>query len=65
MDKLSGSVALPELQPKEGSEVYLLGYDTPLDWSTDGEALKVTVSTAARQAVGEQAAYVFKVEGAE
>ncbi len=59
----SNSVALPELQPRAGSEVFLLGYDTPLNWTMDGDALTITVSDAARQAVGKQAAYVFKIEG--
>lgn len=63
MEAPSATVALPELQPKAGSEVFLLGYDTPLSWSMDEEALTVTVPDAARQAVGKQAAYVFKVEG--
>ncbi len=65
MDALTDAVDLPELQPKEGSSVHLLGYDAPLDWSVDGGTLTVTVPQAARQAVGEQMAYVFKVEGQE
>ncbi len=62
-EKLSGSIAFPELQPKEGSDIYLLGYDTPLTWSTDNDALTITIPEAARKVVGDQVAYVFKVEG--
>jgi alpha-L-fucosidase len=65
MESLSDAVDLPELLPREGSEVHLLGYDAPLDWRVDGGTLTVTVPQAARQAVGQQVAYVFKVEAEE
>ena len=65
MDDLPTTVKLEHLQPKEGSSLYLLGYDTPLEWSMDGDQVNVDVPAAAQQAMGSQVAYVFKVETAQ
>lgn len=60
------SVNLRYLEPEEGSEVYLLGYDVPLDWEYNGdEGLIIEVPDEAREDQKVSPAWVFKVEGNE
>jgi alpha-L-fucosidase len=39
-------LVIPTITPKKGSKVFLLGYDTPLQWSQTKEGIKVLIPDA-------------------
>lgn len=59
-----GNINFKTLKPKEGSEVYLLGYDQPLEWSYD-TTKGVSISIPAEAGSNVDYAWVFKIEGEE
>lgn len=66
LEKPGESINFSYLRPDEGSDVYLLGHDTPLDWSfEDGEGLTVSIPVEIRNDQKFAPAWVFKVEGEE
>ena len=59
-------LALQYVEPDENSEIYLLGYDEPLDWSTNDLADVVITLPEVLQDEGARPnpyAYVFKIRG--
>jgi alpha-L-fucosidase len=60
------TINFKHLKPKEGSKVYLLGYDKPLNWKFDeAQRLTIDVPAAATKDKKLSHAWVFKVEGEE
>jgi alpha-L-fucosidase len=60
------TINLQHLKPKEGSKVYLLGYDKPLNWNFDKtQRLTIEVPTLVTEDKKLSHAWVFKVEGEE
>lgn len=54
------------LKPQESSEIYLLGYDAPLEWTFDDEhQLTINVPSEVTQNEKLKYAWVFKIEGEE
>ena len=53
------------MKPEEGSEIYLLGYDRPLDWSFDTAGLTITLPEELQEESRRPCkyAYSFKIEG--
>lgn len=65
-DEPAASVQFSYLQPEDGSEVTLLGYDGLLDWEFDDEnGLIIQIPQDARNAENLATAWVFKVTGSE
>lgn len=56
-----------QVTPEEGSEITLLGYEKPLEWSKDGAATVVKLPTDLQKAENRPAKYAwtFKVKGTE
>lgn len=64
LEEPQGEINFNNLKPASGSEVYMLGYDQPLEWSyEEGAGLTITVPAGAGSNV--EHAWVFKVEGEE
>ncbi len=60
------SINFSYLEPEEGSDIYLLGHNTPLEWSfEDGEGVTITLPPEVRNDEKFSPAWVFKVEGEE
>ena len=64
LESPSGEVNFKNLKPAEGSEVYMLGYDQPLEWTYD-ENGGLTVTVPEDAGSGIEYAWVFKVKGEE
>jgi len=64
-------LTLHHVEPEAGSEIYLLGYDQPLDWSLDpsggdaSAALTITLPVALQEEASRPCkyAYSFKIQG--
>lgn len=62
----AGTVTIQYLEPEQGSEVQLLGYETPLDWNfVEGEGLVVTVPEEAVNNAELGPTLTLKVHGKE
>ncbi|RAV30360.1 alpha-L-fucosidase [Sinomicrobium soli] len=62
-EKPGKTVRLEQLKPEEGSQVVLLGYETPLEWKYDEEkGLEITVPEEALNAIGDTQGWTFKVK---
>ena len=60
------TINFKQLKPKENTEVFLLGYDQPLDWAhSEKEGLTINVPKSALEAIGDSDAWVFKINGEE
>lgn len=59
-----GKVNFKKLKPEDDSEVYLLGYDQPLEWTYD-EASGLSVNVPSDAGTNVDYAWVFKVSGQE
>lgn len=60
------AINLQYLKPDEGSDVYLLGYDEPLDWEFSQEnGLTIDIPAEVRNDEKFSPAWVFKVNGQE
>ena len=64
LDEPQKEVNFKNLKPASGSEVYMLGYDQPLEW-TYGESTGLTITVPAGAGNAVEHAWVFKVEGEE
>jgi alpha-L-fucosidase len=62
LQKPEGSMSFDYLQPAERSDVVLLGYDEPLQWTFDEKQALVVQVPPAAAATG-QYAWVFRVQG--
>ncbi len=59
-------IGFKHLKPKDGSQIFLLGYDQPLDWKfSEAEGVKINVPKEALESSGLSVAWVFKIEGVE
>ncbi len=59
-------VTIKYIKPLEGSNIYLLGYDKPLDWNfTMSEGLTITIPEDVHKLSGLSYAWVFKIRGTE
>lgn len=66
LEELGETVQFSYLEPDEGSEVTLLGYDGLLDWEFDEEnGLTIQIPEEARYDNNLNTAWVFKVAGSE
>lgn len=66
LEELGETVQFSYLEPDEGSEVTLLGYDGLLDWEFDEEnGLTIQIPEEARNDNNLNTAWVFKVAGSE
>lgn len=66
LEELGETVQFSYLEPDEGSEVRLLGYDGPLDWEFDEEnGLTIQIPEEARNDNNLNTAWVFKINGSE
>lgn len=57
---------LLNIKPKKGSEIYLLGYDKPLEWSykdNDGTRIKIPSEAKNNYKFPEDIAFAFKITG--
>ena len=64
LESPEGDINFKNLKPAQGSEIYMLGYDQPLEWNYDDNAgLNVTVPSGVDSGV--DYAWVFKIEGEE
>ena len=63
LEKPEGEINFKYLKPDEGSEVFLLGYDQPLEWNYTDKGLTVSIPGDATE--GLDHAWVFKVTGEE
>ena len=63
LEKPEGEINFKYLKPDEGSEVFLLGYDQPLEWNYTDKGLTVSIPADATE--GLDHAWVFKVTGEE
>jgi alpha-L-fucosidase len=59
-----GQLNFKSLKPEDGSEVYLLGYDQPLEWSYD-ETSGLTITVPSEAGSNVDFAWVFKISGQE
>jgi len=58
-------LTLGAVAPEPGSEIYLLGYDAPLSWTTEGDSLRIAIPEALQDEARRpgQYAYTFKIRG--
>ncbi|MEK6478079.1 alpha-L-fucosidase [Catalinimonas sp. 4WD22] len=59
-----GQLNFKSLKPEDGSEVYLLGYDQPLEWTHD-ETSGLTITVPSEAGSNVDFAWVFKISGQE
>jgi len=65
LDKPGSSITFKYLKPNDGSDVYLLGYDQPLEWKySEGQGVTIQIPSDINSQEFDQA-MVFKVNGAE
>jgi alpha-L-fucosidase len=57
------TVRMPSVRPQAGSEVRLLGHETPCPWKLSATGLEVEVPSAARAHPPGEHAWVFQVNG--
>jgi alpha-L-fucosidase len=57
------SVLMPSVRPQAGSEIRLLGHETPCPWELSADGLRVQVPSAAHTKPPCEHAWVFKVKG--
>jgi len=66
LEELGDTVQISYLQPDEGSEVKLLGYNEALEWNYDEEnGLTIQIPEVARSDNSLNTAWVFKITGSE
>ena len=61
----AGNLTLQSVQPEPGSEIFLLGYDTPLAWTYDEAAgLTINIPDALQDEANRPSkhAYAFKIK---
>ncbi|NBC04091.1 MAG: alpha-L-fucosidase [Bacteroidetes bacterium] len=62
----TGTIQFSYLQPDEGSDVMLLGYEDPLNWEFNEEnGLSIQIPAEIRNAENLSTAWVFKINGSE
>ncbi|MBD0777793.1 alpha-L-fucosidase [Maribacter sp. ANRC-HE7] len=60
--KMPAKIAISSMQPKKGSQVFLLGYKKPLNWNDNGEGFIVEIPTELQRKPRSKHAWVLKFQ---
>lgn len=66
LEKPKATIVLDYVQPTENSQIFMLGYNQPLNYQfSEKDGLVIYVTENALSSVGESYAYAFKIKGEE
>jgi alpha-L-fucosidase len=63
--RIPDSVQLESFAPRPASEIYLLGSDEPLSWSTENAVTRIEIPESVRNTISVDHAWVFRIKVSE